>query len=652
MDLREKFNGIRELRISLKTGVRSEAKRFAQILKYQLDKAFEDIRYGDNSTTCVSLIKQVLKEYLDEQLLPINRGISRINGVQYQFEPQNGYTPPQDLQKEMKLPSELKLMQMVVKRLKYADILEFCAEHGIKYSEDAFSQRHIRQARNTLLKLIEQQGLLFCLADALARDIIDNHLSSLDQTSFKQYMSELEISNWELQKLQEDNENLSVDDVLELIDETYEDLIDFAIEIGVNSLFVSDNEPVVKDTKMGAENDNAANNVWQKLNNPTVKEEVSNAETLLEDVKTSRSSEERVDHKPKQSPKISKVIEAYFEEMIAAKVWKPKSLLEKKTVIGKFIEIVGDITVDQLSFEIARKYKSILMKLPANMRKDQRYRDKSIKEILELEDVKPVAVNTVNNNITAVVALMTWARKNGYITENYFEGLKVVSKKKPQDERKVFSSKDIVKIFNPDTYLKETEISSARYWIPLLDMFTGARLNELCQLHTSDVKKEDDLWCLDINEKSDDPENPKSLKNRSSDRVIPIHLQLIELGFIDFVNTQKKAGHVRLFPELTLSIDGFSRKIGRWFNQTYLRKKAGIKDPEKSFHSFRHTVSDGLKQKRIQETFVSEYLGHSTGDSETYGRYGKKYQPEALMEEVVKYIDYELDFRLLRKSKQ
>lgn len=73
------------LRISLKTGVRSEAKRFAQILKYQLDKVFEDIRYGDNSTTCVSLIKQVLKNYLDEQLLRINRGITRNNGVQYKF---------------------------------------------------------------------------------------------------------------------------------------------------------------------------------------------------------------------------------------------------------------------------------------------------------------------------------------------------------------------------------------------------------------------------------------------------------------------------------------------------------------------------------------------------------------------------------------
>lgn len=69
LDLRKKFNGIRELRISLKTGIKSEAERFAKILKYQLDKVFDDIRYIYISITCVSSIKDALRNYLDEQLL-------------------------------------------------------------------------------------------------------------------------------------------------------------------------------------------------------------------------------------------------------------------------------------------------------------------------------------------------------------------------------------------------------------------------------------------------------------------------------------------------------------------------------------------------------------------------------------------------------
>jgi integrase len=66
----------------------------------------------------------------------------------------------------------------------------------------------------------------------------------------------------------------------------------------------------------------------------------------------------------------------------------------------------------------------------------------------------------------------------------------------------------------------------------------------------------------------------------------------------------------------------------------------GIKDPEKSFHSLRHTVIDGLKQKGVGESYISEYVGHSSGDSETFGRYGKQYRANILMEEVVQKIEY------------
>lgn len=51
-----------------------------------------------------------------------------------------------------------------------------------------------------------------------------------------------------------------------------------------------------------------------------------------------------------------------------------------------------------------------------------------------------------------------------------------------------------------------------------MSLYTGARLNELCQLRVSDVNKVGEIWCLDINEK-----DGKQLKNVSSTRQIPIH---------------------------------------------------------------------------------------------------------------------------------
>ena len=102
------------------------------------------------------------------------------------------------------------------------------------------------------------------------------------------------------------------------------------------------------------------------------------------------------------------------------------------------------------------------------------------------------------------------------------------------------------------------------------------RFEELLQLHVEDVRQEEGIWCISINDASEDEANPKKLKNKASERLIPVHNALIRLGFIDFVNKQSQDKHIRLFPELKHGIDGFSRLTSRWFNDGYLRKTMGI----------------------------------------------------------------------------
>jgi hypothetical protein len=60
-DLRELCYFPRELTISLKTGIKTEAIRLASILKIQLDGIFTDIRSGNITETCVTSIKNQLK---------------------------------------------------------------------------------------------------------------------------------------------------------------------------------------------------------------------------------------------------------------------------------------------------------------------------------------------------------------------------------------------------------------------------------------------------------------------------------------------------------------------------------------------------------------------------------------------------------------
>ena len=108
----------------------------------------------------------------------------------------------------------------------------------------------------------------------------------------------------------------------------------------------------------------------------------------------------------------------------------------------------------------------------------------------------------------------------------------------------------------------------------------------------------DGIWCLDIN---DDPVKRNS-RTFPPKRVIPLHPVLIEtLNFPGYVQKQAESGHERIFHELKKISKDYSHAAGKWFNERY-KAQIGlvVKEGEKkSFHSFRHTFTNNLKQQMI-----------------------------------------------------
>ena len=62
-----------------------------------------------------------------------------------------------------------------------------------------------------------------------------------------------------------------------------------------------------------------------------------------------------------------------------------------------------------------------------------------------------------------------------------------------RDQRDAFDEQDLKNIFNLRKLKSESidKNKSAYYWVPLLGLYTGARLNELCQLYVNDIKEID-----------------------------------------------------------------------------------------------------------------------------------------------------------------
>jgi integrase len=238
---------------------------------------------------------------------------------------------------------------------------------------------------------------------------------------------------------------------------------------------------------------------------------------------------------------------------------------------------------------------------------------------------KPMSTTTVNKNIIRISSLFEWSSRHGYVDKNYFEGLVLKTKTRADEERSIFTKDDLKDIFKHVIYTELKYKHPYQYWLPLLGLYTGARLEELCQLYPEDIYNDEGIWVIDINDKGD-----KKLKTKSSKRIIPIHSKLQALGFIDYVESLRHKGESRLFPELKKGRDGYSQSASKWFSR--LRMELGLYnlDPPKDFHSFRHTLATELKNKSIPEPEVAAITGHSIAGI-TFSRYGKAYVTEYSM---------------------
>jgi len=352
---------------------------------------------------------------------------------------------------------------------------------------------------------------------------------------------------------------------------------------------------------------------------------------------------------PDSGERLSQIIEKFAEERKRAGVWKPKSEVEVMTSLHLLLEVLGDVQVAAISNVTMRHFKETLLRLPSNLRKNPAYRDKSIKEVLAAGVTKHMNPSTINKQLDRASSLFKWAVRNGYMDRNPAEGLQLPTSKRADEYRAAFDSDDLKKIFHSRDYLEDTHKYGYRFWLPVIALFTGMRLNEICQLHLEDIHEADEgVYVFDVRERK----GVTDTKTSSSERLVPLHNFLrVDLNLPDYVAKLRSEGQTRLFPELKKRRDGYGQAASRWFSR-YKEHCGIVEGPggKKDFHSFRHTVSNKLKQVSAEHFPTQELLGHSTG-SITFGRYGKRYSPKLLKEQVVDRLVYDIDLSHLKKSR-
>ena len=122
----------------------------------------------------------------------------------------------------------------------------------------------------------------------------------------------------------------------------------------------------------------------------------------------------------------------------------------------------------------------------------------------------------INTYLNKLGGVLNWAVKEEMLERNPAQGLRVPDPTARRDKRLPFSTRQLQTIFSAPLYTGCRDDGhgyatpgperprNARFWIPLLSMFGGLRLNEACQLDVTDIRRIDDVDCFVITERSED----------------------------------------------------------------------------------------------------------------------------------------------------
>jgi integrase len=324
-----------------------------------------------------------------------------------------------------------------------------------------------------------------------------------------------------------------------------------------------------------------------------------------------------------ENAKISSIKTKWIERLKIEKQ-KNKTIDEYQSKLDVFIKFVNDIEIVNIS-------------------------PKHVSEFVnQLSNGKitgsALSASTVNKYICALNSFLTQAVRDDLWPEHKPFPTNKQRLKKTKNTRSTsyipFEQQDLVNIFNVDNIhwknLGGNDFRPHMLWLPLLSLYTGARIEELCQLSINNIYKDDEqVWIIDIND-----EDERQLKTEASVRKTPLHPILIKLGFLDYLEDLKRnfPEEKLIFPYLTQNKYGkYGDVPSKWFGR-YL-EKLGIIHPKKVFHSFRSTANNVLKKAGVEEEVRCQMVGHEYSSTNS-ANYSDHHTPKWLFESIIPKLEY------------
>lgn len=306
----------------------------------------------------------------------------------------------------------------------------------------------------------------------------------------------------------------------------------------------------------------------------------------------------------KELPNLREALDAYVKAKMLT--WSAASAKDIPPQVRQFVEIVRelehgrDIRVDELSREHIRSYFDTLKHLPCRLCGQRQFAGKGWLQLADMgrsgQIERLLSVKTMEVRQTNVRSFVNWceleyrgAVQAKYVNSGFPKVLSGKDIRRKGVKREAFTQDELKALFGDmGKYVQATEGVPSRFWAPLIALYSGMRLEEICQLHLSDIVKVDGVLCFSINEESGGSGYVKHVKSSAGIRKVPVHPHLWdELGLKKFVASrwtktpEENYTSTLLFPDLQERVNAVNHatvKLGsaltHWF--TRYRRSVGV----------------------------------------------------------------------------
>jgi hypothetical protein len=219
-----------------------------------------------------------------------------------------------------------------------------------------------------------------------------------------------------------------------------------------------------------------------------------------------------------------------------------KSTIVYQSTFATITSILGhDMPFASISRDSCREVLTVLQNLPSNARK--RWPGLSPREVAaeaEKRGEAAMSIANINEYMNKLSSLFNWGVKKELIHRNPARGLRIAETRMARDKRHPFEIWQLRRIFGAPLYngCRDDEngyafhganrLRRARFWTPLIALWAGLRQGEFCQIVTGNVRELDGTLCFVVCATEGDG---KRLKTAASYRVVPVHPELLRIGF-------------------------------------------------------------------------------------------------------------------------